>query len=86
MNQNNNDTNIYLIAILIILLHFTWYYSTIPGSIFSKKKNYPKPSIKITLYSYLLYLLPMCLLVLYLNSKDKNCVAAYSYINQVCRN
>ena len=76
--------NLYLFIIIIYLLHFLWYYLTLPGSVLSINKNQEKPKLRSAFLSYLTYLLPTMFLIYYLNSKDKNCSALKAYINLTC--
>jgi hypothetical protein len=82
--QEKNRTNLYLILVLVQLIVFTWYYVTLPGSKLSPDKKHPQPSVKSALMSYLIYLLPMMVLLSFLNSKDKNCAALRLYVNSTC--
>ena len=80
-----NKTNIYLILIVIILVQFSWYYFTLPGSRLSPNKKHPKPSVKTALTSYLTYVIPMFIGIYYLNVKDKNCAIANTYVELICK-
>jgi hypothetical protein len=71
--------------VIVILVQFTWYYVTLPGSKLSPKKNYPKTSVKTALISYLTYVIPMFIVIYYLNSKDNNCKLANAYIELICK-
>lgn len=55
----------YLILSGLLLVSFTWYYLTLPGSILSPNKKHPKPSIKKALKSYLIYVIPILILNYY---------------------
>ena len=68
MEEKNQD--IYLILILTVLILFTWYYITLPGSTLSPNKKHPKPSVKTALTSYLIYTIPMILAVYYLTLNE----------------
>jgi len=83
--MNNQDmNNIYTIVTLSILFQFIWYYMTLPGSVLSNKK-YDKPSLKLALKSYLIYVIPTIIGIYFLNDKDKNCMAINLYYNTICR-
>jgi hypothetical protein len=78
-------TNIYLVLVIIILVQFSWYYVTLPGSRLSPNKKYPQVAMKTALVSYLTYAIPMILAIYYLNSKDTNCKIAQAYVGLICR-
>jgi hypothetical protein len=82
MNINNN---IYLVLIIVILVQFSWYYVTLPGSKLSPNKKHPKPSIKLALTSYLTFAVPLFVGLYYLSTKDKNCALANAYIGLICK-
>ncbi len=78
--------SLYMIIVGVYMVQFLWYYVTLPGSYLSLEKNkHPKPSIKISLTSYLIYLLPMLLMLYFMSSKDNNCEALNMYVNSVCK-
>lgn len=77
---------LYIIIVGVYLVQFLWYHVTLPGSYLSPEKNkHPKPSIKTSLISYLIYLLPMLTGLYFLSSKDQNCQALNMYVNAVCK-
>ena len=63
--------DLYLILSGLLLVSFTWYYLTLPGSILSPNKKYPKPSVKTALKSYLIYIIPI-LILNYYSIKNQN--------------
>jgi ammonia channel protein AmtB len=78
-------SNLYLVLVIIILVQFSWYYFTLPGSRLSPNKKHPQASIKTALVSYLTYVIPMIIAIYYLNSKDVNCSIAKAYIGLICK-
>jgi hypothetical protein len=86
MNNQNFKFDIYSILGISIIFQFIWYYSTLPGSTLSfNNKKHPKPSLKIALKSYLIYIIPMIISLIFLNNKDENCMAINSYYNTICK-
>ena len=78
--------NLYMIIVGVYLVKFLWYHVTLPGSILSLDKGkHPKPSVKTSLTSYLTYLLPMLVVLYFLNSKDNKCKFLNEYVNAVCK-
>ena len=58
-----NNSNIYLFIIIWLLIHFTWYYITLPDSvIFTMNKK--KPPISKALLSYLSFFGPFVILLI----------------------
>lgn len=80
-----NKHNIYSLLIVMLLIQFIWYYSTLPGSILSPNKKYPRPTIKLGLTSYLIYLIPTLVIIYYFNIKDKTCIIANTYVELMCK-
>ena len=90
MNQIiNNPTiinNIYLVISILVLIQFTWYYLTLPGSFLSlNKEKTEKPKLIKALSSYMIYIIPMIIGLYSLNSKDTNCNLAKLYISSICK-
>jgi hypothetical protein len=56
-------TYVYQILFIAKLLLFIWYYLTLPGSVLSPNKKYPKPSLKTAFMSYLIYMIPSIILM-----------------------
>jgi hypothetical protein len=78
-------TNIYLIIVVSILVQFSWYYLTLPGSFLSPNKKHPRAPVKSALIGYLTYAIPMFILIYYLSSKDKTCAIANAYVGLICK-
>ena len=74
-----------VMLLITILVQFTWYYATLPGSIVLSNKKKPKPSIKSAAISYLTYAIPLFIAFYYLNSKGKYCVIANTYVDLFCK-
>jgi len=70
--------NFYLMFIVYVLLHFTWFYVTLPDSIILTQ-NKKKPPISKAVLSYLLFFGPFVIFIL-LSKKD-----IYTIINNICK-
>ena len=85
-SKSTISLNLYMLIAGVYLIQFLWYHVTLPGSVLSlQKEKHPKPSVKTSLTSYLVYLLPMLLVLYYFSAKDKNCEYLSTYVNMVCK-
>ena len=85
-SESEISKNLYMGIAIVFLVQFLWYHLTLPGSYLSLDKGkHPKPSVKTSLTSYLTYLLPMLVVLYFLNSKDNDCQALNMYVNAVCK-
>ena len=81
-STNGNLNSTYLIILVIaFLVHYTWYYLTLPGSVLHHGKGeHKKPSKRTALVSYLLFVGPFWLLgaIAYHYNSTNNGGAGYS--------
>jgi len=82
--EYNYSKNIYVLIFIFVLIHYTWYYVTLPGSYLSPNNKDPQPSYKSGLISYFMFTLPGIFFIYYLSTKDLNCNAINTYISVLC--
>jgi hypothetical protein len=85
-----------VIAIVVQIICFIWYYLALPGSVLSVNNKTVAPSVKTALEQYIVHMLPIYLVVIFsyvsinhpIHGKI-NCEKAHQFITQIltlCKN